>query len=72
MPVRNLTRMERRQMLKSALREAGAIVPDSFDDYGDKIKETYEELLKEGIIKRFLEIPIPVVLVHDEAVKRFR
>ena len=46
-----------------ALREAGAIVPDSFDDYGDKIKETYEKLLKEGIIKRFLEPPIPVVPV---------
>ena len=45
-----------------ALREAGAIVPDSFDDYGDKIKETYEKLLKEGIIKRFLEPPIPMVL----------
>jgi len=31
-----------------ALREAGAIVPDSFEDFDKKIKETYEKLVKEG------------------------
>jgi len=31
-----------------ALREAGAIVPDSFEDFDKKIKETYEKLIKEG------------------------
>jgi len=34
-----------------ALKEAGAIVPNSFDDYGQKIKETYEGLVKKGVIK---------------------
>lgn len=31
-----------------ALREAGAIVPNSFDDFDAKIKETYERLVREG------------------------
>ncbi len=34
-----------------ALREAGAIVPVSFDDYDKKVKETYETLVKKGVIK---------------------
>ncbi|MBN1858537.1 ATP citrate synthase, partial [Candidatus Bipolaricaulota bacterium] len=33
-----------------ALREAGVIVPDSFDDYADKIKETYDKLVAAGTI----------------------
>jgi ATP citrate (pro-S)-lyase len=33
-----------------ALRAAGAIVPDSYDDYGDKIRETYERLVADGTI----------------------
>lgn len=31
-----------------ALREAGAIIPDSFEDFDKKIKETYGKLVKEG------------------------
>jgi ATP citrate (pro-S)-lyase len=34
----------------AALRRAGAIVPDSYDDYGDKIKETYQGLVEAGVI----------------------
>ena len=34
----------------AALREAGVIVPNSFDDYGLRIKETYERLVKAGTI----------------------
>ncbi len=34
----------------AALKEAGVIVPDSFDDYGEKIKQTYEKLVKDGVI----------------------
>ncbi|MBC7220985.1 ATP citrate synthase [Candidatus Bipolaricaulota bacterium] len=34
----------------AALREAGVIVPNSFDDYGLRIKETYDRLVKEGTI----------------------
>ncbi len=34
----------------AALKTAGAIVPNSFDDYGEKIAETYQDLVKEKII----------------------
>jgi ATP-citrate lyase alpha-subunit len=47
-----------------ALRDAGAIVPESFDDYGEKIKETYERLKKEGKIKEVDE-PIPPHIPMD-------
>ncbi len=33
-----------------ALREAGVIVPNSFDDYHLRIRETYERLVREGVI----------------------
>ena len=33
-----------------ALREAGVIVPDSFDDYHLRIKETYEKLIADGVV----------------------
>lgn len=33
-----------------ALREAGVIVPNSFDDYHLRIREAYERLVREGII----------------------
>jgi len=34
----------------AALREAGVIVPNSFDDYHLKIKETYDRLVADGVI----------------------
>ena len=43
----------------AALRQAGAIVPNSYDDYDQKIKETYERLVREGIIKPKPEPPVP-------------
>ena len=43
----------------TALRDAGAIVPNSYDDYDQKIKATYESLVKEGIIKPKPEPPVP-------------
>jgi len=33
-----------------ALRRAGAIVPQSYDDYGDRIRETYDGLVAAGVI----------------------
>jgi ATP citrate (pro-S)-lyase len=45
----------------SALRAAGAIVPNSYDDYDQKIKETYENLVKKGIIKPKPEPPVPKI-----------
>ncbi len=43
----------------AALREAGVIVPGSFDDYGLKIKETYERLVKEGVIVPAADVTPP-------------
>ena len=45
----------------AALRKAGAIVPNSYDDYDQKIKETYEDLVKKGVIKPKPEPPTPKV-----------
>lgn len=42
-----------------ALREAGAIVPHSFDDFGEKIRETYERLKAEGVIEPVEEPVVP-------------
>lgn len=53
-----------------ALREAGAVVPNSFDDYGDKIKKTYEALVRKGVIKPAAEvIPPTVPMDYAQAVK---
>jgi ATP citrate (pro-S)-lyase len=35
----------------AALRSAGAIVPNSYDDYDQKIKAAYESLVEKGVIK---------------------
>jgi ATP citrate (pro-S)-lyase len=45
----------------AALRAAGAIVPNSYDDYDRKIHETYESLVQKGIIKPKPEPPVPKI-----------
>lgn len=45
----------------AALKKAGAIVPNSYDDYDRKIKATYEGLVKKGIIKPNPEPPMPKI-----------
>ncbi|VDN50918.1 unnamed protein product [Dracunculus medinensis] len=45
----------------SALRDAGAIVPNSFDDLGHQIAKIYEKLVKDGIIVVQQEVPPPAV-----------
>ena len=45
----------------AALKKAGAIVPDSFDDYAEKINKTYEELVEKGAIKPAPEVEAPVI-----------
>ena len=45
----------------AALKAAGAIVPDSFDDYGVKVNETYLKLVKKGAIKPAEDIPAPAL-----------
>ena len=52
-----------------ALRDAGVIVPRSFDDYPRKIKETYDRLVAEGIITPAPEETPPTVPM-DEAQAR--
>ncbi len=47
----------------AALKAAGAIVPNSFDDYGDKIREVYEDLVRRGVIKPRPEPPVPKIPV---------
>ncbi|HSL94425.1 MAG TPA: citrate/2-methylcitrate synthase, partial [Thermoleophilia bacterium] len=54
----------------AALRAAGAIVPDSYDDYGDKIRETYERLVADGTIVPAPEPDAPTIpLDFAKAVK---
>ncbi len=45
----------------AALKAAGAIVPNSYDDYDMKIKETYKRLVKKGVIKPKPEPPVPKI-----------
>ena len=42
---------ETAQAKNKAMKEAGIIVPDSFEDFDDKIAETYKKLVKDGVIK---------------------
>ena len=44
-----------------ALREAGAVVPHSFNDFGERIRETFESLKKEGKIEPVKEFEPPKV-----------
>jgi ATP citrate (pro-S)-lyase len=53
-----------------ALRKAGAIVPNSYDDYDQKIKATYEKLVKKGIINPKPEPPVPTIpMDYSKALK---
>jgi succinyl-CoA synthetase alpha subunit len=45
----------------AALKAAGAIVPNSYDDYDQKIRATYEDLVAKGVIKPKPEPPVPRV-----------
>lgn len=45
----------------SALREAGAVVPHSYNDFGLKIREVYEDLKRRGDILEAPEPPVPVM-----------
>lgn len=44
-----------------ALREAGAIVPETFDEFGAKIKETFDKLKEKGLIPEIEEIELPKI-----------
>jgi len=54
----------------AALKEAGAIVPNSFDELGDIIRQVYEKLREEGKIVEHEEVEPPVVPIdYDKALK---
>jgi len=54
-----------------ALREAGAVVPNSFDDFDAKIEETYERLVKEGkLVPRPDVQPPRMPMDYADAVKQ--
>lgn len=53
------TTLETADAKNAALKEAGAIVPQSFDDYGDRIQETYKKLVADGVIKPASEVDTP-------------
>ncbi len=44
-----------------ALAKAGAIVPNSFNDFGEKIHEMYEDLVKKGVVHAQEEQPVPAL-----------
>lgn len=45
----------------AALRASGALVPESFDDLGNKIRQTYDDLVRQQIIIPQPEVPPPAV-----------
>ena len=55
------TDLETADAKNRALKEAGAIVPDSFDGYGDEIRRVYERLLAEGKLQEVEEPEIPKI-----------
>ena len=46
-----------------ALKEAGAVVPYSFDDFDKKIKQTYDKLVKQGKLKPMPDVEPPRIPV---------
>ncbi len=55
----------------AALKEAGAMVPNSYDDFDVKIKETYDSLVKKGIITPMEEFDPPKIpMDYADAVKK--
>ncbi|KAK9864548.1 hypothetical protein WJX84_006197, partial [Apatococcus fuscideae] len=52
---------ESAQAKNSALKEAEAVVPESFEDFEGAIKATYNKMVKEGSLKPQPDIPAPSV-----------
>ena len=62
--------METAEAKNKALREAGAIVPDSYEDLDKKIRETFENLKQDGIIKPIEEFEPPEIPLDFNDAKR--
>jgi ATP-citrate lyase alpha-subunit len=55
----------------AGLKEAGVVVPESFDDYDKAIKTTFDKLVSEGKVKPAPEVEPPVIpMDYSEAVAR--
>jgi ATP citrate (pro-S)-lyase len=53
--------METADAKNAALKKAGAIVPDSFDDYAEKINETFTKLVKRKVITPAPDVGAPAI-----------
>jgi len=53
------TALETADAKNRALKEAGAIVPKSFDDYGDVMRKAFDKLIKEGKLTPAKDVPAP-------------
>ena len=63
--------METADAKNKALREAGAVVPDSFEDFDKKIKETFDKLVKSGKHKPIPDVEPPrIPLDYNVALKQ--
>jgi succinyl-CoA synthetase alpha subunit len=63
------TRHESAEAKNEALKKAGAIVPASYDDFGEKIRVTFEELRTNGAIPELQEVePQRVPMDYSKAV----
>ncbi len=58
------------QAKNTALKEAGAIVPDSFEALEGAVKQTYDKLVAEGILVPQPDVPAPSVPLDLEAAKK--
>ncbi len=65
------TELETADAKNAALRRAGAIVPNSYDDFGEKIRETFEMLKAKGKIEPIVEPEVPTLpLDYEVALKQ--
>jgi ATP-citrate lyase alpha-subunit len=55
------TKKETAQAKNEAFREAGAHVPNSFDDYGDVVRKVYEDLKARGVVSDIAEPEAPKI-----------
>ena len=58
------------QAKNAALKEAGAVVPDSFEAFEGAIKATYDKLVAEGTLVPQPDVPPPSVPMDLEAAKK--
>ncbi|MFX1371814.1 MAG: citrate/2-methylcitrate synthase [Promethearchaeota archaeon] len=62
--------METAEAKNKALRDAGAIVPDSYEDLDKRIRETFEKLKQEGKVTPIEEIKPPEIPIDfNEAIR---